>query len=379
VDEAIEEIKLIQTDPNDAAAHHELGFALKSMGRWDEAIQEYHKAIRLDPKLAEPHSDLGIELYCKGQVDEAIQEYREAIRLDPKAPVPHNRLGLALYAKGQVDEAVKEYGLAIAIAPEWGLAHENRGTALRAKGRLDEAIEEYQRALFLDPELALVHHKLAFDPTRVLHHNFALALSGKGRGDEAIEEFRKAVDLNPKFAQVHNDLAAALRAEGRLHEAIAEYHDAIHLDDLTRLLLRAASGTIREFGNARAFDDQHRGAGDPRVSYRFNAACASALAGCGQGAGAAQLDDMERAQLRSQALIWLRADLASWTRPADGKDPADRAAVRQIMQRWPKEADLAGVRDRDGLGRLPDAERKEWRRLWDDVAALHTRAGGATP
>jgi hypothetical protein len=38
------------------------------------------------------------------------------------------------------------------------------------------------------------------------------------------------------------------------------------------------------------------------------------------------------------------------------------------------DADLAGVRDRDRLVRLPEAERQQWHKLWDDVEALRQRA-----
>jgi hypothetical protein len=37
---------------------------------------------------------------------------------------------------------------------------------------------------------------------------------------------------------------------------------------------------------------------------------------------------------------------------------------------WQRDADLASVRDKDALDKLPEAERKEWRQFWDDVAAL---------
>src|SRR5437763_2953473 len=46
-------------------------------------------------------------------------------------------------------------------------------------------------------------------------------------------------------------------------------------------------------------------AADPRTSVHYNAACAAALAGCGQGKDADQSDEKERGRLRRQALDWL--------------------------------------------------------------------------
>jgi hypothetical protein len=37
---------------------------------------------------------------------------------------------------------------------------------------------------------------------------------------------------------------------------------------------------------------------------------------------------------------------------------------------WQEEPDLASVRDGPALAALPDDERRQWRQLWDDVAAL---------
>jgi hypothetical protein len=41
-----------------------------------------------------------------------------------------------------------------------------------------------------------------------------------------------------------------------------------------------------------------------------------------------------------------------------------------------KDDDLAGVRGADALARLPEAERREWQKLWEEVEALRRRAAG---
>jgi serine/threonine-protein kinase len=109
---------------------------------------------------------------------------------------------------------------------------------------------------------------------------------------------------------------------------------------------------------------------DPRTGRRYNAACAAALAGGGQGADTALLDAKERARWRQQALDWLRADLAAWARATD------RALAQQQLAHWQQDADLAGVRDQEALAQLPQAEREGWCRLWSDVADLLQKTGG---
>jgi serine/threonine-protein kinase len=123
-------------------------------------------------------------------------------------------------------------------------------------------------------------------------------------------------------------------------------------------------------------------AADPKLlagrpfADRYNAACAAALAGCGQGQDAGGLDAKERARLRRQALDWLRAELEATRRQLE-KEPAEaRPVVVQQMQHWLGDPDFAGVRGPDALGRLPEAERPAWEKLWREVEGLRQRAAG---
>ncbi len=110
-------------------------------------------------------------------------------------------------------------------------------------------------------------------------------------------------------------------------------------------------------------------ADDLKAAHRYNAACSAALAACGQGKDPDNLDEKEKARLRRQALDWLQADLAAWTKLAQGHQSNDRAAIRQTLQHWKGDPDLAGVRG-DGLSPLPEDERAPWKKLWSDVDAL---------
>ena len=74
--------------------------------------------------------------------------------------------------------------------------------------------------------------------------------------------------------------------------------------------------------------------------------------------------------------LLLLLTVAAWS--AQLKDNPEKAAagVRQTMQHWQQDADLAGVRDADAFAKLPADERKPWRQLWDDVETLRQRAAG---
>jgi hypothetical protein len=49
------------------------------------------------------------------------------------------------------------------------------------------------------------------------------------------------------------------------------------------------------------------------------------------------------------------------------------AWVRQRLQSWKGDPDLAGVRENDALTSLPNVERERWGQLWSDVNALLQR------
>jgi hypothetical protein len=119
---------------------------------------------------------------------------------------------------------------------------------------------------------------------------------------------------------------------------------------------------------AEAFSDLP-GLMEDRVNqHRYNAACAAALAGCGQGGDAAKLDAAKRAELRKQALEWLRADFSSWSNLKD--DPKHRSRIMEVLKHWQEDVDFAGVRGADAMTKLATEESVAWQKLWSDVADL---------
>ena len=86
-------------------------------------------------------------------------------------------------------------------------------------------------------------------------------------------------------------------------------------------------------------------ADDLETSHRYQAACAAALAGCGRGDDAGQLDDKERVRWRKQALDWLRADLKAYGELLPMNNPEERQRLQGWLRSWQSEQALAGLRD----------------------------------
>jgi len=104
------------------------------------------------------------------------------------------------------------------------------------------------------------------------------------------------------------------------------------------------------------------------ASRRYDAACSAALAGC-SGNSPAKINDETRIHWRTQAMDWLRAELAG----LDGfvkAHPEDRGEVRRQLLHWQRDIDLAGLRDPGALAKLPGKEREACRALWAKVESI---------
>jgi serine/threonine-protein kinase len=396
VDEAIEWYrKALALDPLHVFARVNLGKSLVSKGKHDEAIECFTRALALSPGLAVAHTNLGVALAHQGKIAEAVACHRKAIEVDPRCGVAYSNLGSMLGLQGKLDDSIACFRRSIDADPRHIAAYINLGAALAQKGKVDEAVAWYEKGIAVDPRNA------------ILHVNLGDLLAHRGKVEEGIACFRKAIEVDPRYAQAHGGLGEALFSKGRyaearqalgralqlvakdgpLHGRLSQLFQAseglIKLDEvlsvyLQRQELPARAEECHLFANmckqhrqlyaaatrfyARAFVLRPALADDRALQLRFLAACAAALAACGQGKDAAALTAMQRLALRRQALTWLRAEMAAWA----NSGPSRRARALGL---WQKHADLAGLRDPEGLKLLSAEERQACERLWADVAA----------
>jgi hypothetical protein len=123
---------------------------------------------------------------------------------------------------------------------------------------------------------------------------------------------------------------------------------------------------------AEAFAEQAELASNLQAGHRYDAACAAALAGTGEGKDADGLDESDRAALRYSALCWLQDDLGALASLL-ASSAQGAAQVQRKLRHWQKGADLAAVRDPAALRKLPESEQVAWRNLWAEVDSLLAR------
>jgi tetratricopeptide (TPR) repeat protein len=117
------------TDDDDprykAEAYGAIADTLRAQGRLNEAIEHYHMALETKPDYAAGHNNLGIALYTQGKYEEAITRYRRALEIASDNAKFHNNLGSALFMQGKLDEAITHYRRALAIEPSYADARRN--------------------------------------------------------------------------------------------------------------------------------------------------------------------------------------------------------------------------------------------------------------
>ncbi|MGH9661963.1 MAG: tetratricopeptide repeat protein, partial [Bryobacteraceae bacterium] len=275
-DKAIDYIqRAITLNSRVAPFHNNLGNALASLGRLDDALRSYERALAIEAS-PDAHLNLGNLLQQLGRYEDAIAHYRAAGEL----PETHNNAGNALVALGRHAEALESFGRALRLRPDYPEAHLNLGLAHLAAGdtasaavaleasplaeaKAALAVVHLQRRAWADAEQSALEALRArpgypeawVNLGRALHeqwrfaeaetaarialswrssmpeawNNLGMSLHHQDRVDESDPCFRQALALDPGFFDAHYNLGNSLRARRGLDEAVAAYDAAVAL------------------------------------------------------------------------------------------------------------------------------------------------------
>jgi tetratricopeptide (TPR) repeat protein len=390
--------RAIEIKPDYAEAHNLMGRIFFEQRKFCEAKTAFHEAIRLKPKYAEAYTRLGTIYFEEQEFRQAEAAFHEAVSFMPelKAGPARCNLANALFSQGKVAEAMAEFRKGLELKPDYALGHKNFAWVLQKQNQLPEAEAEYGKAIASKPDYAEAHY------------NLAMLLGDQGKFAESEDAFGQAIRHKPDYAEAHCNRGFLLMKQGKFTAALTDYRrgheigsqrpgwnfpsewwlrdcerhialdakltavlggqmppgECVELASLCQQPYKQLHVTaVRLFRDAFAADSKLT---DPRTGNRYNAACSAALAGCGVGRDAEKPDDAERALLRSQALGWLRAELAAWGKVLGEDDAKGRQLARQQLAHWLEDADLAGVRG-EALAKLPEPERQPWQGLWADL------------
>ena len=207
----------LKVNAGNAKLFNNVGHALESQGRHDEALQYFHAAVKVQPDDIGAHINIGRSYNHLGRYQEAETAYLQAKSLLPRpkkgesyqARVAPNHLNVFLNLatlisrnESRLEEADFLYRQAISMRSDYTQAYINRGDILIKLNRTKEAQEVYERALSFDNKNADIYY------------NLGVVLLEQGRHKQALAYLNKALDLDPDHSQALLNSAMLIQETG---------------------------------------------------------------------------------------------------------------------------------------------------------------------
>ena len=215
VDEAIKcWTKVLDLDPNLAAAYSNRGDSYNSKGQFELAIADCTRAIKINPNYGDAYNNRGIAHTNMRRLDLALADFTRAIELDPKRAAAYNNRGAAYIHKGDFDSATTDYTRAIGLDPSYVVAYHNRGLAYLEKNKrvpdirfVDSAISNFAEAYLRAPgEAGYRYHSARAYALKWTQ--FKNPEQNEKNLDACVDDLRRAIQLSPvclDWARTDND------------------------------------------------------------------------------------------------------------------------------------------------------------------------------
>jgi tetratricopeptide (TPR) repeat protein len=292
---------LALVDTLDLTSVYQLGVALKSMGKKDDANALFEGMLGRERDPSHPRQEmlgyrqkyggngsetpwpeqpeklislrnLGLLYRELDQVDRAVSELEQAVQgANVACSDTYHELGQAYLQQGRLEDALASFQHAIALSPGVAAYHHGVGAVLNRLHRYVEAQAELQQATMLDPDDAGPYLELGYAYEQQGWHGEAMAayeaaearnpreascphrisklLSLQGRWDEAIQAIQRALALEPNRAEWHYDLGTLYERLGQGRIALAAFEDAAHLDPQNPEYLHRTGTLSREMNH----------------------------------------------------------------------------------------------------------------------------------
>ena len=185
--------RAIEFDPGNTDALYELASILRTLRRYDEALELLERHRRLVPADLQALADIGRCLSGLGRLTEAEAVLRRALAGHDDANARYD-LGFVLDRAGRSGEAIAQYQLALHINPNHKDALNNLGVDLARLGRMSDAARTFERLTAVDPDNAEAHT------------NLGALLLAQGLRDRAAREFQLALEISPEHARARDGL-----------------------------------------------------------------------------------------------------------------------------------------------------------------------------
>ncbi|GAB4205100.1 MAG: tetratricopeptide repeat protein [Roseiflexaceae bacterium] len=252
-----------------------IGNALAFQEDWEGALREYLESVQTDPQLAEAHYNLGVAFAARGQLDRAIAAFKEALEHNAGLYEAHFSLGRCYQRLDDAGRAYIHYQNACEARPQaaepryyMGLMHQSHGAHELAQRCFTEALRV--EPTFVTPE---VHDEVLVsrseEEVAQWYYRLSDDLKSQGYEEEAERIYRALLQWRPQEHRARYMLGNLLARSRRFQQAIEEY-DKIPPYDKHYVDSRVRASTIRKLQ------------GDVRGAYEVLFECAKLHPGNGK-------------------------------------------------------------------------------------------------
>jgi tetratricopeptide (TPR) repeat protein len=260
--------RAIELDPDRAQHHVNLGIALFAVRSFDEGTAELERAIELSPDDVGARHELAKMYLTVGKAQEAFDQWREVLTRQPSNAAAAKGFGIVLVKGGHGADAIPYLGLALAAAPKDLEARQYMIFARLAARQTDEAMAEFREILRRDPndrrvQTALAQVQAARPNDAYLRGFVAYTLFAMKKFPEAVAEFRAVLRIDPKNVDALNSLAwiEAVHPDARMRngkEALTFAEEAAALRPKDAQALDTLAATYAEAGRFKEAVDTAR-------------------------------------------------------------------------------------------------------------------------
>ena len=202
---------------------------------WQGSERDFKRAIELNPRYPTARQWYGGMLATVGRIDEALEQYRLAMELDSLSVIILNNYAYALHLAGQFEKALPILRQAVELMPDWAINYyslaqglinlEQWGEAEEAMRRADdlEGVDPGLNAAYVaalrDPALAPSAVEALLADVEMPHflYNKPFSLVQLGAHEQAISLIEQYVDEDvPELGYLNSADFAAVRDDPRI-------------------------------------------------------------------------------------------------------------------------------------------------------------------
>jgi cellulose synthase operon protein C len=240
----------LKNDPDNAAAHFQLGLAFDQQHNEGRAESEWREAVRLRPDMAEAQRALATIELSRGDLDAFIQTAEQIISSQPNSPDGFLLRSLAEVKRQKYSDAEQDLHRAMNLAPQSPSPYIQLGNIRLLQKKYGEAEAFYQQALDRDPgfsdglsglmnayfiekqpekAIAAANAQIAKSPNNSNFYDLLGTALFNGKKDLKAAEaaLRKAVELDKNNGDALLKLGKVLIEEGSVDQALATYQQSI--------------------------------------------------------------------------------------------------------------------------------------------------------